>query len=84
MVSVMVGSWKIRRRFMFITCLFCAVVIAFILVADLDTEVAETALTMSFLTLMSVVGSYVFGAAWDDKNARESNVREVTVDPRLK
>lgn len=59
-------SWAIRRRFMFATAAFCAAVIAFILIARLDTGPADTAITMAFLVLMSIVGCYVFGAAWED------------------
>lgn len=64
------GSWAVRRLFMFIISAFCVGVVSFALYRGLDTKVAETAVTMSFVTLISVVGSYVFGATWDDKNAR--------------
>lgn len=66
------GSWALRRLFMFAISAFCVGVITFSLWKGLDTKVAETAVTMSFVTLISVVGSYVFGATWDDKNARKS------------
>ena len=60
------SSWKIRRRFMFAVCAFCCWVIAYILVKGLSTAPADTAMTMAFLTLISIVSSYVFGAAWED------------------
>jgi hypothetical protein len=60
------SSWKIRRRFMFGISAFCCWVIAYILVKQVATGPADTAMTMAFLTLISIVGSYVFGATWED------------------
>jgi hypothetical protein len=66
-----VGSWKYRRRYLVAVSLFAMAVIAFVLFKGADTELAQTALTMSYLTLSGNVGSYVFGASWDDANARK-------------
>lgn len=60
-------SWKNRRRFMFIVSAFCGAVIAYALVWGDCDAVGETALTMAFTALIAIVGSYVFGATWDDK-----------------
>lgn len=68
------GSWKIRRRFMFITSAFCMGVVSYCLYKDLTSVVAESAVTMAFFTLTSIVGSYVFGAVWEDSKIRESDV----------
>ena len=62
------GSWRIRRKFMFAVSLFCVLVISYCLFYNLETRVAETAVTMSFVTLLGIVGSYVFGATWQDIN----------------
>lgn len=70
------GCWKIRRRFMFSIAGFCVWVISYVLYSGLNTAAADTAITMSFLTLISIVGSYVFGAAWDDKNARNISIKK--------
>lgn len=53
---------------MYLVALFCVAVICYVLGKQLESEVAETAVMFSFLTLIGIVGSYVFGAAWDDKN----------------
>lgn len=60
-------SWKYRRRFMFIVAAFCMAVILICLLGKPDPSIAGTAVTMSFATLASIVGAYVFGATWDDK-----------------
>jgi hypothetical protein len=61
------SSWQRRRRMMFSVVGFCMGCIAFVLYQGTDTEVARTTITMSFTTLISVTGTYVFGATWDDK-----------------
>lgn len=58
--------WTVRRRFMFAVSGFCMLVVGYILIRGLDTGPADTAMTMAFLTLIGIVGSYVFGATWED------------------
>lgn len=60
------SSWKIRRRFMFAVAAFCMWTVAYVLYRGLDTSPADTAVTMAFIVLLGIVGSYVFGAAWED------------------
>jgi hypothetical protein len=60
------GSWRLRRRFMFLVSAFCMLVIAYCLYKDLTSAVAEAAVTMAFFSLLGIVGSYVFGATWQD------------------
>lgn len=60
------SSWKIRRRFMFVVAAFCMLSVAYVLYRGLDTGPADTAVTMAFIVLLGIVGSYVFGAAWED------------------
>lgn len=59
-------SWRQRRRMLFLVTAFCMFTIAYILWKDLQSAVAEVAVTMSFLIMGTNVGSYVFGAAWQD------------------
>lgn len=65
------GVWRNRRLFMYATTAFCMAVVGYVLHYDMSGEVAETAVTMAFLTIMSTAGSYVFGATWDDHSARQ-------------
>lgn len=59
-------SWTQRRRMLILVTAFCMITIAYILWQDLQSEVAEVAVTMSFLIMGTNVGSYVFGATWQD------------------
>lgn len=59
-------SWHNRRRMLWLTTTFCMSTVGYILYTGMTGSVAETAVTMSFFTIISMVGSYVFGAAWQD------------------
>lgn len=59
-------TWKIRRRIIFGSLLFCAFIVLFVLMKPVDSTIGETAITMAFFLAASVIGSYVFGAAWED------------------
>ena len=63
-------SWKVRRGFMFVTVAFCMAVILLGLLVKPEAPVSGTAITMSFGTITAVLGSYVFGAVWDDKGRK--------------
>ena len=69
--KVAANSWIIRRRFMFAVIAFCMTCVAYVLYKDLDSSVAEAVVTMSFAVIMGTMGSYVFGAVWDDLNTRK-------------
>jgi hypothetical protein len=55
---------------MFVTVAFCMAVILLALLARPEAPVSGTAITMSFGTITAVLGSYVFGAVWDDKGRK--------------
>ncbi len=61
-------SWTIRRRIITATLLFCAAMAVTIMLKDSGSE-TETALVYSLFGLAgAVIGSYIFGATWDDIN----------------
>lgn len=66
-------SWKIRRRVVIATIGFCMGCIVYLMVkGEADSRLHET-IAMGVIGLfISTVGSYVFGAAWDDKNVMSS------------
>jgi hypothetical protein len=68
--NVGVVPWTVRRRLIIVVSAFCMLTVAYCLWHRLDSKVAEAAVTMAFTTLMGIVGSYVFGAAWEDKGKR--------------
>lgn len=60
------GSWRNRRLFLLGSSLLNAVVILYILFTGKDTSINKTLVEMAFFSQMAYVGSYVFGAAWQD------------------
>ena len=64
------AGWKIRRRIIYSTLIFCMLTVGFSLFQGEDKKIYETAITMSFILAGSTVGSYVFGAVWDDKGKK--------------
>lgn len=70
------SSWRVRRRFMFSVAAFCMWTIGYILYKDRTSGPADTAITMAFLTLISIVGSYVFGATWEDVSIAKAKLNK--------
>lgn len=66
-------SWRIRRRIIVATLLFCAGEIIYLTGWGQDTDLASTIATGVILLAASVIGSYVFGAVWDDRNVMTSS-----------
>lgn len=61
-------SWRIRRRIIIATLLFCAGEIVYLTLLGKDTSLEETIANGVLILAGSTVGSYVFGAVWDDRN----------------
>jgi len=67
--------WKIRRRIVNCTLLFCATCIAKIVFLEGGDPSTNAAIVYALSTLAgAVIGSYIFGATWNDntltKNGR--------------
>jgi len=69
-------SWKWRRVAIFFTIASCAAVVGYLAVCGEDTRLSDTLAFGSFLLWGSVVGSYVFGAVWDDNMFDKLNARK--------
>ncbi|MCT8970568.1 hypothetical protein [Microbaculum marinisediminis] len=61
-------SWTHRRRVVFGTLIFCAGAIAYLIAFGEDIRLHEAIADGLILLAASVIGGYVFGAAWDDLN----------------
>ncbi len=60
--------WTIRRRIVHATLIFCAACVAFLLWKGEDSALNQAIANGAFLLAGSVIGAFVFGAVWDDKN----------------
>lgn len=64
--------WKVRRRIVIGTLLFCAFVVLWLAIRGADTELSRSIASGAFMLAGAVIGSYVFGAAWDDFNVMKT------------
>ena len=62
----MKGSWENRRKYLFVTTGFFMVVVAYCLLRNLDTKLAETAVTFALIGINANIAGYVFGAVFED------------------
>lgn len=67
------GSWRVRRGFMFVISAFCCWVVGYVLIERIDTRPADTAVMFALLGLLGIVGSYVFGAVWQDIKFKQAD-----------
>lgn len=65
-------DWRVRRRIIIATLLFCAGEILYLTVWAESTDLAQTLANGILILAGSVIGSYVFGAIWDDRNVMQA------------
>jgi hypothetical protein len=63
------SSWAMRRRIIVATLLWCGGMVTYLAILGRPIQLSETAVNGLLLLMASVIGSYVFGAVWDDKGA---------------
>ncbi len=60
--------WTLRRRIVHSTLIFTGGALVYLLGWGADTRLNETIATGLIALAAATIGSYVFGAVWDDKN----------------
>lgn len=61
------NRWKIRRNIVNLTLIFSALSITYLMLKGNDTQLHQAIANGLILLSGSVIGSYIFGATWDDK-----------------
>ncbi|MFD2179528.1 hypothetical protein [Veronia pacifica] len=59
-------QWYIRRRIVIFTLLLCGVVIVYLMLKGESNPLNQSLVNGAYLLAGSVIGTYVFGATWDD------------------
>lgn len=72
-------SWKMRRRAVFGTLIFCAGIITYIVFFGSEKAVYETAVFSAFGLMGAIIASYIGGAVWDDYNMKRVSAQEQEV-----
>ena len=65
------GSWKNRRVVVFCTLAYCAVVVLYLAIHGSDTALHQQIAIALVGLAGGTIGSYVFGAVWDDHSIRK-------------
>ncbi len=74
-------SWKIRRRIVIATLIFCAFCVLWIMIRGDERSVLEVIVMCAFGLAGSTIGAYVFGSVWDDRNVMRALGRDAYQDP---
>jgi hypothetical protein len=69
------GSWHVRRMFMFATIAFCMGCVTYVMINDRKGGVNEMIVVMAFGTIATTMGSYVFNATWENIRSIQSSRR---------
>ena len=68
-------SWKLRRRAVFGSLIFCGLLVGWAVITGADTSVAETAVLGAFGMASVIVTAYISGAVYED--VRLNQLRKV-------
>lgn len=68
-------SWKLRRRAVFGSLIFCGLLVGWAVISGADTSVAETAVLGAFGMASVIVTAYISGAVYED--VRLNQLRKV-------
>lgn len=60
------GTWTNRRRVIFISLLYIGVAVGYLIFKGEDTGLHQDIASGLILLAGGIIGSYVFGAVWDD------------------
>ncbi|MGR9384925.1 hypothetical protein [Rhizobium leguminosarum] len=74
------SSWAIRRRIIIATLIWCAMLVTYLAIWGRPTSLSEAIATNLLLLMGGVIGSYVFGAVWDDQSRRKTEVAQSAID----
>lgn len=66
------GSWKQRRRVIFLSLIFIGADLGYLSVLATDTVIHQQIAIALIPAGVAIIGSYVFGAVWDDHSIRKA------------
>lgn len=66
------NDWRRRRRVIHAVLIYCAGAVAYLVIFGTDTALHQQIGLALIGLAATTVGSYVFGATWDDHNVRKT------------
>jgi zinc transporter ZupT len=67
------GEWKRRRRIIHATLIYCGAAVPVLTVWNPESILTQQTILALISLAGAVIGSYLFGAVWDDSNARKKS-----------
>lgn len=74
------SNWDKRRRVINLALLYCAGLVAYIVLKGADTALNAQAVTALIALAGGIIGSYCFVAVWDDNSKRDAALATETAD----
>lgn len=75
-------NWKIRRIVMFLALIYIGGHVSWIIFRGADTAVNQQLGLALVAAGVAIIGSYVFGAVWDDNDKRKNFAFDMDMPPR--
>lgn len=73
-------TWRIRRRIVIMVLLWSSGMVTYLAIWGQSDSLRESIATALIILMGSTLGSYVFGAVWDDKNVMQTGVDTQAVE----
>lgn len=74
------SDWTVRRRIVIISLIWEATLITYLVIYPWPNSIAEVAMINLAGLFGGTVGSYIFGAIWDQKGKRKAEIAEAAID----
>lgn len=69
-LKLLVRPWFARRTIVIVQLVLCWAIVLYLARWGVDDALRRDTANMAWLAIMSITGTYVFGAAWDDRDIR--------------
>jgi DMSO reductase anchor subunit len=73
-------DWAVRRRIIILSLIWAAMLITYLAIWGRPIALSDSALTNLCIVFGSIIGSYVFGAIWDNKVKMSADTAQTAVD----
>ncbi len=74
------AEWATRRRIIILTLIWAAGLITYLSVIGRPTSLNEAIATKLIFLMGGIIGSYVFGAVWEQNASRKADLAQQSID----
>lgn len=73
-------DWAVRRRIIILSLIWIAVLVTYLAIWGRPIALSDTVAMNLIFLFGGIIGSYVFGAVWDQKGKRAADLAETAID----